>query len=151
MKHIPLNHDQRMKFAGMTDLFVVTHEDLTTATVNTPQAIVLDRLLLGDVVHGRDVFYQTKTPFAGLATCTMSVGLTGALTQFTLATSVLSGPGATALGSGGGYSVIADIDLVANFVGGAAEGLLAANAGEVLIWFRINRLRDRLRVQYAAV
>jgi len=70
---------------GFTHLFILETADFVT---NTTTAHVLRALAVGDVVLR--VLQETKTYLAGPATGTVSVGVVGALTQFTAASDVKS-------------------------------------------------------------
>lgn len=147
MKHITLNHDQRLTFSLCTDLYVVTHEDLTNNIVNTPQDVVLDQLKIGDKISTVDIFVQVVKNFAGLTTCTLALDA-GAGPSAATANLLAAGVehySATGVTTG---MITANVPLLAHFVGGAAEGLASANAGEVLIWMRISRVKDRSSLQY---
>jgi hypothetical protein len=145
MKHQRLTNTQSAKLAGYTDVWRVVQADLTETTNNTPQAITLLALKLGDIVLQPDFFIEVVTNGATLATYTVSLGVTGALTQIIGNSNVLAAGAEyfAPANSVAPYVVAADINLVANFIPGAAEALASGTALDLLIWGRIMRLKER--------
>jgi len=121
---------------GFTHLFILETADFVT---NTTTAHVLRALAVGDVVLR--VLQETKTYLAGPATGTVSVGVVGALTQFTAASDVKSAAAkyVAAVASVTPYPTNTAVNLVANAVLGSG----AVTAGEVWIWANISTAADR--------
>lgn len=155
MKHYRLKTLQQTK-TGFTDLFVLTHEDLTVSTDDLLQNIALCTLKAGDVVFDRTTM-QIKTAFtpdpSANATVTLSVGRTSTGYTDLLAASNLNNAG-TQIAAGVAYAaaggvanqVIAADDTVvyAQFDINDADGNLAAHtAGELHVWMAISRSADR--------
>lgn len=159
MKHSLLNPYQRAA-TGFTDLFVVTHADLTETTDNTDQTLTLDALAFGDVV-GYEALIEIVTAFDAATVsadnaCTVALGVTGATTQFIGASAIAAaGAGtaaytayATAAGGApyptptGGKNILVTVDVT------DADGALADyTAGELNIWMKILRRSDRAMAQ----
>jgi hypothetical protein len=151
MKRIRLLPAQQAR-TGYTDLFVLTHADLTTAADNTDQTVTLDTLAFGDIIK-YDAFIQIKTAFdAATASAdnalTVALGVTGATTQI-IGASALAASGAgtaakttycTAAG-GVAYPVpTGGKDLLATFDITDADGALVDyTAGEIHIYMHIIR------------
>lgn len=136
---------------GFTTVFQYTQADLTAQTTNNTQfALVLSALNLGDVVDNFMVL-EVITPSVGLATCTVSVGVTGALTQFIAASDNTSAgnlyfcPANTVAP----YPTIATgKNLVANFTPGSSEPLSNCTALTGRVWATISRATDRQTIQF---
>lgn len=155
MKHYLLTAAQKAA-TGFTDLFVVTHADLTEATDNTDQAITLDALAFGDLV-GYNALIEIQTAFDAANVSadnavTVSLGVTGALTQVIGASAIAAaGAGtaastsyATAAGGAPYPTPTGGKNLVANFDITDADGSLADfSAGELRIWCNISRKSQR--------
>jgi len=134
--------------SGWTHRFALTHADLTETADNTAQSVALMALNFGDIV-GVNVLAQVVTAFSGgaVATCTVSVGVTGALTSFINAQSVMAAaktcyvPANTVTDyptPSGGKT------LYATFTPDASHALAALTAGELHIYTRINPIESRL-------
>lgn len=154
-RHYLLNRETRAN-TGFTDLFVVTHADLTEATDNTDQTLTLDALAFGDVV-GYEALIEIVTAFdaSGVSAdnaCTVALGVTGATTQIIGASAIAAaGAGtaaytayATAAGGSpyvtptGGKNLLLTVDVT------DADGALADyTTGELWIWIKIIRRADR--------
>ena len=148
MKHYLLKDPAA--FAGMTDLFVLTHEDLTESADNTAQAVVLDALNVGDVVFPNMVLDVTENANV-VATVTASVGVTGALTQF-IGNSNLLAAGSehySTANSVAAYVTTSAVNLEVNFIPGAADNLAEITAGEFWLYACISRKLDRLTLRQA--
>jgi hypothetical protein len=145
---------------GFTDLFVLTHADLTQATDDADQAVTLDALEFGDIVENRALI-EIVTAFDAANVSadnavTVSLGVTGALTQI-IGTSAISAGGAgtaaktayaTAAGGAAYPTPTGGKDLIANFVCVDADGALVDfSAGELAIWCTISRWADRNSIQ----
>lgn len=155
MRHYLLNETQKSA-TGFTDLFVLTHADLTQATDNTDQSITLDALEFGDLV-GYHALIEIVTAFDAANVSadnavTVSLGVTGALTQIIGASAIAaSGAGtaaktayATAAGGSPYVTPTGGKDLIANFDITDADGALADfSAGELRIWVNISRWSQR--------
>ncbi len=159
MRHYLLSREQRST-TGFTDLFVVTHADLTEATDNTDQTLTLDALAFGDKV-GYEAMIEIVTAFDAANVSadnavTVALGVTGATTQF-IGASAISAAGAgtaaytaycTAAGGTpyptptGGKNILLTVDIT------DADGALADfGAGELAIWLNISRRADRAMAQ----
>jgi hypothetical protein len=147
MRHYNLNTTQRKILGGFTDLFVVDYTDFAAGVANnTAAGVTLTALAFGDYVDQPETLVEVITPFAGDASNTLDVGVTGALTQiisgqdvqaaaktaYAPANSVAPYPTPT-----GGKNLIATAHPAA---GDALSGL---TAGQVLIWTKIIRYNDR--------
>jgi hypothetical protein len=159
MKHY-LSREIQKSATGFTDLFVLTHADLTAAVDATDQAIILDALEFGDLV-GYNALIEIVTAFDASAVSadnavTVSLGVTGALTQI-IGASAISAAGAgtaaktaysTAAG-GAPYPVpTGGKDLIANFDITDADGALVDfSVGELWIWVNISRWASRSSIQ----
>lgn len=151
MKHIRLLPQQQAR-TGYSDLFILTHADLTEATDNTDQTVTLDELAFGDVVK-YDAFIQIKTAFdannvSADNALTVSLGVTGAATQIIGASALAaSGTGtaakttyATASGGAAYPTPTGGKNLIATFDITDADGALADySAGEIHIYLTIVR------------
>jgi hypothetical protein len=123
-----------------THVFVLTTSDFSVGFSN--KQIALASIAAGDVIYPA-VLVEVKTAVTGpTGTPTGSVGITGTVTRFTAATSVV------ATGR-----VVPD-EAVAPFVAGSATSLLydlqagggdaaAATAGEIWIWAQLLPAADR--------
>lgn len=130
---------------GFTHCFQLLQEHFTETTNNTPQAITLMTLKAGDVFFGQDCMMEVKVNGATLATYTVSLGVTGALTQFIGNSNVLAA-GAEYFApaeSVAPYVATADIALVANGICGAAEALASGTGLEMYIWCKISEKKER--------
>lgn len=156
MKHIRLLPQQQAR-SGFTDLFVITHEDLTTATDNTDQTLTLDQLAFGDIVK-YDALIEIKTAFDAANVSadnalTIALGVTGATTQFVGASTLATGGAGTAAKTcyvpaaggaayatpTGGKDILATMDIT------DADGALADySAGEIHIYLHISRFSERV-------
>lgn len=141
MKHISVQRQE----TGFTDLFILTHADLTETSAATTQAITLATLAVGDVVMN-NALLEVRTPGTVLTTLTGQVGVTGTPDQF-IAASDLTAAGDRYFGV---------LDTVAAYVAPAAIALLFTAdpdadaladvaAGEFWIWLTISRKADRNR------
>lgn len=160
MKHYLLNRTPRADNLGFTDLFVLTHADLTEATDNTDQTITLDALAFGDVV-GYEALVEIVTAFDAANVSadnalTVAIGVTGATTQIIGASALAaSGAGtaaktayATAAGGSPYVTPTGGKNLLATFDITDADGALADfSAGEIRVWLKISRWADRNGVQ----
>jgi hypothetical protein len=144
---------------GYTDLFVVTHADLTETTDNTDQTLTLDALAFGDIVK-YDAVIQIKTAFDAATisadnAVAVSLGVTGATTQIIGASAISAGGAGTAVTTGystaaggspyftptGGKNLLLTVDIT------DADGSLAEfTTGELHIWLNISRNSERLQV-----
>ena len=159
MKHYLLSAAQKAA-TGFTDLFVVNHADLTEATDNTDQSLTLDALEFGDLV-GYHALIEIKQAFDAATVsadnaCTVSLGVTGAVTQIIGASAIAAGGAGTAAKTGyataaGGspyYTPTGGKNLLANFDVTDADGSLAEyTAGELYIWCNISRWAQRDTIQ----
>lgn len=160
MKHILLTAAQSAANHGFTDLFVLTHADLTDATDNTDQAITLDALDFGDVV-GYNALIEIVTALDAATVSadnalTVSLGVTGALTQV-IGASALAAAGvgtvaktayAPAAGGSPYVTPTGGKNLIANFDITDADGALADyTAGEIRIWCNISRWSKRNAIE----
>lgn len=155
MRHYKLSKDQRAA-RGFTDLFVITADDATETTNQTSQAVVLDKVNLGDVIRNHTLM-EIKTPFTPQLSADSSVlaqvGRTGpAYTDVGAAVLQAGGVarpvGTTTSGSESiADQVIAadDTDLVCYLANATdADGALSTlTAGELWIWMDINRSSER--------
>lgn len=151
MKHIRLNQPQMMPTnKGWTDVWEITHEDLSNTVNNTPQSLVLAELAVGDEVSN-DMLLEVIDNVAGLTTATAEVGVTSATTQFIGASNLLAAgveyyvpaysvPNYPCTGSAK--------QLLCTVRGGASEALVAASAGRFRIWAQMSRKVDRDRPTY---
>lgn len=160
MKHILLQASQSAANSGYTDLFVLTHADLTQATDNTDQSVTLDALEFGDVVgYNALIEIVTALDAANVSAdnaLTVSLGVTGALTQI-IGASALAAAGvgtvaktgyATAAGGAPYVTPTGGKDLIANFDITDADGALADySAGEIRIWCNIHRWSKRANTE----
>ena len=134
---------------GFTDVFKLTNTDLTQSANNTQQSVNLTTLNLGDIVN-QEVLLEVRTASTGLATCTASVGVTGAVTQLIGASDCVAGNlYFVPTGSTASYPTIAaGKSLLVNFTPGASEALNACTALELYVWCSITRLTDRNTIQF---
>jgi len=146
MKHYLLKNEQFSRLHGFTDLVIVNSTDFTQSANNTAQALNLNSVDLakGDIVYPQ-LLIEVRTATVGLATCTVSLGITGAVTQFSSANDTIAGNVYfTPANSVAPYPVVATGKrVIANFVPGASEALTTATAGEYWFWLKISRLADR--------
>lgn len=149
MKHYNLNTTQRKFLGGFSDLFIVTFADFTAQTVNnTAQGVnLLTGMAFGDFVDQPETLVEVVTAFAGDATTTLDVGVTGALTQ------IISGVDVKAAAktayapanSVAPYPVpTGGKDLIATAHPAAGDALSALSAGEVWIWMKRLTYNDRI-------
>lgn len=153
-KHIIFTPSQRA-YTGYSDLFVLTHADLTEATDNTDQTVTLDALAFGDSVK-YDAVIQIKTAFDAANVSadnalTVSLGVTGAATQI-IGASALAASGAgtaakttycTAAGGAAYPTPTGGKNLIATFDINDADGALADySAGEIHVYLNIVRQAD---------
>lgn len=157
-RHVLLNAAQKAA-TGWTDVFYLSHADLTEATDNTDQAITLDALAFGDVV-GYNALIEIVTAFdannvSADNAVTVSLGVTGALTQIIGASAIAASGAGTAAKTGystaaGGAAYVTPTggkNLIANFDITDADGALADfSAGELRIWVNISRESQRASV-----
>lgn len=158
MRHTLLTAAQKAA-TGFTDLFVLTHADLTEAVDNTDQAITLDALAFGDLV-GYHALIEIVTAFDAAAVSadnalTVSLGVTSALTQI-IGASALAAAGvgtaaktayATAAGGAAYATPTGGKNLIANFDITDADGALVDySTGEIRIWCNISRWASRAGV-----
>jgi hypothetical protein len=160
MKHVLLTAAQSAANNGFTDLFVLTHADLTEATDNTDQAITLDALDFGDLV-GYNALIEITTAFDAATVSadnalTVSLGVNGALTQVIGASALASGGAgtaaktayATAAGGSPYVTPTGGKSLQANFDITDADGALVDyTAGEIRIWVNISRWSKRAAIE----
>jgi len=127
-------------------VFTVDVDDITETAADTDQTVDLLSLVEGDVVVGDEVRVDIITAAAGLTAFNVSVGVTGAVTQLTANTSVLTGKGfdgadgANYSVPSGGKSLLVNLDPAAN-----GEDLSDATAFEIRVWATISRLADRVK------
>jgi hypothetical protein len=158
MKHFRLTPTQAAR-TGYTDLFVITHADLTETTDNTDQTITLDALAFGDLIK-YDALLQIKTAFDAATisadnAVTVAIGVTGATTNIIAASAISSGGAGTAVTTGygmaaaalpyftptGGKNLLATVDIT------DADGSLAEfTTGELHLWMYISRNSERVAV-----
>jgi len=148
--------DQFKNAGGWTDLFVITHEDLTTAADNTDQTLTLDALAFGDVV-GLNALIEIKQAFDAANVSadnalTIAVGVTGATTQIIGASALAASGAGTAAktcyttAAGGTYYPVptGGKDLLATMDITDTDGALVDySAGEVWVWLTISRESER--------
>ena len=159
MRHTLLT-PQQQAVLGFTDLFVVTHADLTEATDATDQTLTLDALAFGDKV-GYEAMIEIVTAFDAATVsadnaCTVALGVTGATTQFIGASAITAGGAGTAAYTAyctaaggapyptptGGKNILLTVDIT------DADGSLAEyTTGEIHIWMNISRRADRAGAQ----
>lgn len=158
MKHY-LAREIAKAASGFTDLFVLTHADLTEATDNTDQAITLDALEFGDLV-GYQALIEIRTAFDAATVSadnalTVSLGVTGALTQIIGASALAAAGAGTAAktayapaAGGAAYPTpTGGKNLIANFDITDADGALVDyTAGEIWIWVNISRYSVRTAI-----
>lgn len=153
MKHYLLRSGERAA-TGFTDLFEITHADLTETTANTAQVITLDALALGDQLMPGALLEVTEAFTAVGTTDDLFVGVGNTtnrdllLSNFAL---VNSGSAATA-GKGKiltlGMEVPQATALQAEFAIFAPAVALADYAsGTLRLWCNISRRRGRLAIQ----
>jgi hypothetical protein len=145
MKHYRASTSRQIAAMGYTDLFVVTHADLTTTTNNTAESEVLDALAIGDIVDPK-MLLEVKTNANVVASVTASVGVTGALTQFIGNSNLLAAGDEyyAPAGSVGAYATIASgKSLEMNFIPGASNNVDEITAGEFWLWCNISRKSER--------
>lgn len=159
MRHYKLSAVQTAANGGFTDLFVLTHADLTAATDTTDQAITLDALAFGDLV-AYHALIEIVTAFDAANVSadnalTVSLGVTGALTQIIGASALAAAGAGTAAKTAyapaaGGSPYVTPTggkDLIANFDITDADGALADySAGEIRIWVNISRQAVRASI-----
>jgi len=153
MKHYKLRPPQ-IAAVGFTDLFVLTHADLTETTDNTDQAITLDQVEFGDYI-AYDALIEIKTAFDAASAdegLNITLGVNGALTQFIGNSALVSSGTGTAAktayapAAGGAPYIVptGGKNIQANFDITDADGDLEDHsAGEVWIWMNIRRLIER--------
>ena len=160
MRHYKLQASQAAANGGFTDLWVVGHADLTTATDNTAQTLTLDALEMGDLV-GYTALAEIREAFDAANVSadnalTVSLGVTGATTQFIGASALTAAGVGTAVKTGyapaaGGapyYTPSGGKDILATFTITDADGALADfSTGEIGIWLIINRWASRSQMQ----
>jgi hypothetical protein len=158
-KHYLLKADQKAA-TGFTDLFILTHADLTETTDNTDQAITLDALEFGDLV-GYNALIEIREAFDAATVsadnaCTVSLGVTGAATQVIGASAIAAGGAGTAAktayataAAGAAYPTpTGGKNLIATFDVTDADGSLAEyTAGELWVWVNISRHSQRSAFQ----
>jgi len=141
MRHLILNANEAHP-VGWTDLFMVSHADLTDAVALEQQTVVLKTLGIGTVVSNV-LLLEVKVVPAGLTTCVCSVGPAGI--NMLSAVDVVGTRYHVPAHNKGAY-VIADAasQLVAIFKPNTgAESLSLLTAGEFWIWASCNRAADR--------
>lgn len=130
MKHYNLKTLARTKSA-YTDLFILKYVSSTDNDFikNATTAVVLTALGVGDVVD--KVLSEVKTAVAG-PTATLSVGIVGALTQFTPASDIATGTvvpyvaGVAAASVGTGFIAASSAGAVTTALTNATSGVVAA-------------------------
>lgn len=160
MKHILLTAAQSAANHGFTDLFVLTHADLTDTTDTNDQAITLDALAFGDLV-GYNALIEIVTAFDAATVSadnalTVSLGVTSALTQI-IGASALAAAGVGTVAKTAYTTAAAGLpyitptggkDLIANFDITDADGAVADyTAGEIRIWVNISRWSKRAAIE----
>jgi len=131
---------------GYTHKAIITHTDLTETASNTAQSLTLLTLVAGDVV--RSGAYKLVTPFqdtSDAAFNTTAVTVNGAGSALISATETnvngtevfYKAHTATAPLTATGSSTVA-----ASFASMSAKNLAALNAGEVHIFFAVNKLAN---------
>lgn len=156
MRHHKLQAAQSAACGGFTDIFIVTHADLTQSTNNTDETETLDAVEFGDLVF-YDVLMEILTPFtpapSGDAGVNVTLGVTGAVTQFLGNSAIMAAGAATAAKTGyataaGGAPYVVPTggkDILATFDITDADGNLAAyTAGEIAILMKILRWNELL-------
>ena len=156
MRHYKFRADQIAASGGFTDLWIVTHADLTTTANNTDETETLDAIEFGDIVH-YDCLMEILTPFtpapSGDAGVNVTLGVTGAVTQFLGNSAIMAAGAATAAKTGyapaaAGVPYVVPTggkDLLATFDITDADGNLAAfTAGELAILMKITRYSELL-------
>lgn len=152
MKHdlikVPANH------CGFTDVFTITHADLTAATDDLAQTITLDALAFGDMVYAAAIEIQTAFDAASAdEATTAALGVTSATTQFLAAFTFVTGGAGVAAKTGacqgetfapyitptGGKDILLTVDIT-----DADGALVDHSAGVLLIWMQISRWADRV-------
>jgi hypothetical protein len=142
MTHYRLLNSERLA-GGFTDLFKVTHNDLTMATAATGQTLTLATLRTGDVIF-TGLLLEVKEAFAGCTTLTASLGVDGALTQFLAGTTMKSLACMVPANTVAAYPATATKSFQLAFASpGAGESLVNATAGELWIWATLFRTSDR--------
>jgi hypothetical protein len=158
-RHYLLKADQKAA-TGFTDLFIVTEADLTETTDNTDQSVTLDALEFGDLV-GYNALIEIRTAFDAATVsadnaCTVSLGVTGAVTQIIGASAITAGGAgtaaktayATAAGGAAYPTPTGGKNLLVNFDVTDADGSLAEyTTGELWIWVNISRYSQRAAFQ----
>ncbi len=139
MKQYTLNQMEKAQ-SGFTDLYILTIADMTSLANSTD--ITLSKLVAGDIVFPSKMLVEVRTAVVGpTGTPTGSVGITGAVTQFTAATSVIA-TGYVAPTGAAAYIVTGSTNLLYDFQAGGGNGA-AATAGEIWVWASISRYADR--------
>lgn len=149
MKHYHLTAAQSAANCGFTDLYVITHDDLTETALNTDQVLTLDRLDAGEMV-AYGAFAQVITPFTGNTsdnTCVASVGVIPSPNEFVPGLTLVSGGSpaqaryaASSASTGAPWVETIGTDIIATFNITDPDGALDGyTAGELRIWLKVLR------------
>ena len=138
----PLGTEERLAHGGATHVVKITHEDLTEATANTAQTIVL--MNVESKVAVECVYVDLITPFkdasdSALNTTTLIVGDDGD-TDGLLASQELNENGTEVLmkaGTGTLHVFAADDTVDATFGSMSAKSLVNIDVGEVDIYLKV--------------
>ena len=131
---------------GFNYRFVITHEDLTTATDNTAQDITLITLPAYSVVKAAATYLKTPFQLTGTAAYNSNVLIVGDSgdTDRIIASQQLNVNGteilAKAHASTTPFAYVAATAIVANFASMAAYDLAELDAGEVHIYLEVAEL-----------
>lgn len=135
-----LNQYERA-MSGFTHVFKLGIADMATLVNGTK--ITLCPLAVGDIVWPAKLLQEVRTLVTGpTGTPTASVGITAAVTQFTAATSIISGTQQVVPTSAAPYVVATGTNLVVDFEAGGGNGA-AATAGEIWVWVSLSLIADR--------
>jgi hypothetical protein len=131
---------------GYTHKAIVTHTDLTETTANTAQSITLLTLAAGDVVHSGA--YKLVTPFQDTADAAFN---TTAVTTNAAGSALISATETNVNGTEVFYkahtataplAATSASTVAASFAAMSAKSLSALNAGEVHLFFSVNKLAN---------
>jgi hypothetical protein len=125
--------------------FVIGHADLTETADNTAQSITLMALEFHDVVS-HHMIVDVTTAFSGgsVTTCTLSIGVTSALTQFVNGQDVMAAGAIVPAATVADYPVPSGgKTLYATFTPDASHDLEDLTAGELEIFVTIDRTAER--------
>jgi hypothetical protein len=153
MKHYLLRTPERAA-TGFTDLFELTHADLTETTDNAAQVITLDALALGDHLLPGAILELTEA-FTAAGTdddLVVSIGNSTNRDLFLAEFHLVNSASATTFGKGRiltvGMEVNQATSLQAEFVvTGTSVALADYTTGSLRLWCNISRRRGRLQIQ----